>query len=94
MTTMPLAEVRAHLSQLVDSAISTHERIEITRNGRRSAVLLSSDDFDSLIETLDILSDANLVRELTIALDEAAEGQVESLDEVRADMEARGRLPR
>lgn len=94
MTTMPLAEVRAHLSQLVDSAVSTHERIEITRNGRRSAVLLSSDDFDSLIETLDILSDADLVREITIALAEATEGHVETLDEVRDEMAARGRLPR
>ena len=91
---MPLAEARAHLSQLVDSAVTTHERIEITRNGRRSAVLLSSEDFDALIETLDILSDADLVRDLRTAINEATMGDVESLADVRAEMEALGRLSR
>mgnify|MGYP003811207623 CR=1 FL=1 len=42
----------------------THERTEITRNGTRAAVLLGADDYDSMLETLDILSDATLVAEL------------------------------
>ncbi|MSZ29808.1 MAG: type II toxin-antitoxin system prevent-host-death family antitoxin, partial [Actinobacteria bacterium] len=38
MTTIPIATARANLSQLVEDASSTHERIEITKNGRRAAV--------------------------------------------------------
>ena len=56
MTTLPLAEVKNHLSKLVDSAQKTHERIEVTKNGRRAAVILSAEDYDGLLETLDILS--------------------------------------
>ena len=41
MTTVPLAKARAQLSKLVDDAVATHVRTEITRNGARAAVLLS-----------------------------------------------------
>ena len=62
MATLPLAEVRANLSKLVDEAVRTHQRIEVTRQGRRAAVILSADDFDSIMETLAILSDQELMR--------------------------------
>lgn len=61
MTTIPLAEARANLSRLVEQAMTMHERIEVTKNGRRAAVILSADDYDTIIETLDVLSDAELV---------------------------------
>jgi prevent-host-death family protein len=94
MSTLPLAEVRANLSRIVDDAVQTHERVEITRNGRRAAVILSADDYDSLIETLDILSDSDLVHELRAAEDEANRGDVYSLERVTEEMRASGRLAR
>lgn len=53
MTRLSLAEAQANLPKLVESAVTTHERFELTRNGERVAVLLSVDDYDSLLETLD-----------------------------------------
>jgi antitoxin YefM len=94
MTTIPLSDARARLSELVDEAVRTHERVEITRNGRRAAVLLSADDFDSLQETLEILSDPQLMQELAEAEEQVARGEVYTLEEVEAEMRARGRLPR
>ena len=61
MTTLPLADARARLSKLIDEASATHERFDITRNGRRAAVLMSADDYDTLQETLAVLSDAELL---------------------------------
>ncbi|MDQ3663290.1 MAG: type II toxin-antitoxin system Phd/YefM family antitoxin [Actinomycetota bacterium] len=58
METKPLAEVRQELSKFVDEVVTTHARFDITRNGKRAAVLVSADDYDSLLETLDVLSDA------------------------------------
>lgn len=92
MTTLPLSDVRARLSELVDEAVRTHERVEITRNGRRSAVLMSADDLDSLEETLEILSDPQLMQEIAEAKAEIARGEVYTLEEVEAEMRARGRL--
>jgi len=94
MTTIPLAEARAHLSRLVEQASTTHERVEITKNGSRSAVLLGAEDYDAMVETLDILADAQEVAELRTALDEARAGQVHTLEEVRTQMRTAGRLRR
>jgi antitoxin YefM len=94
MTTLPLAEVRANLSKLVDEAVRTHQRIEVTRQGRRAAVILSADDYDSIMETLAILSDPELMHEVRAAEAEAADGEVFTLEEVTEEMRAAGRLPR
>lgn len=61
MSVLPVADARAQLSRLIDEATRTHERFEITRNGRRAAVLLSADDYDTLQETIAVLSDAELL---------------------------------
>ena len=61
MATLPVADARSQLSKLIDQAASTHERFEITRNGHRTAVLLSADDYDAMQETIAVLSDAALL---------------------------------
>ena len=81
-----MAEVRQDLSKIVDTAVTSHERFDITRNGKRAAVLLSADDYDSLIETLDILADAELVREIRAGLQEAEAGELSTHEEVVADV--------
>lgn len=93
MLTIPLAEARAQLSKLVDDAMRTHERIEITKNGRRAAVILSVDDYDSLIETLDILGDAEAMADIRQADADIAAGRLSTLEEVEAEMRSLGRLP-
>ncbi len=65
--TVPLSDARANLSKLIDEAVATHQRVEVTRNGVPAVVLLSSDDYAALLETLEILSDAELVRDLSRA---------------------------
>ena len=93
MTTLPLSDVRARLSELVDEAVRTHQRVEITRNGRRDAVLMSADDFDSLQETLDILADPEAMRGIEEGMRDLAEGRVYTQEEVEASMRAAGRWP-
>ncbi len=92
MTVLSLADARAALSKHIESAATTHERFEITRNGARVAVLLSADDYDSLIETVDILSSPEEVAGLRVAIAELDSEDVSSAEQVRAAMVARGRL--
>lgn len=91
MTTVPLAEARANLSRMVDEAVRTHERVEITRNGRREAVVLSAEDYDILIETLDVLSDEDLVRDIRTSVDESRRGDVLTTTDVLESMRSVGR---
>lgn len=92
MTTLPLAEARANLSKLVESAVTTHERFDVTRNGDRVAVLMSADDYDELVETLDILSDPLAMSDIREALADVDASQSSSVEDVRDAMIASGRL--
>lgn len=74
--TIPFSEVKAHLSELADRVETQRDRILVTRNGRPSFVLMSPDELESLEETLDILSDAELVESLRESLQEVAEGKL------------------
>jgi prevent-host-death family protein len=94
MMTLSLAEARAQFSKIVESASSTHERFEVTRNGSRAAVLLGADDFDALMETVAILSDEKLVAEIGSGLAEWERGETESAEDVAEAMGQAGRLPR
>ncbi len=64
MKTLPLAEVKAKLSRLVDQVAKTDDQIVITRNGRPAAVLVSPDEYDSWRETQAIRSDRELMAEI------------------------------
>ena len=87
--TLPLSDVKAHLSELVDRVDGQQDRVTITRNGRPAAVLLSPDDLESLEETLEIMSDRSLMERIAEGREAARRGDVHSLDEVKADLEAR-----
>jgi len=54
--TIPLAEAKKNLSALIRNVEEKYDRFTITKNGVSEAVLMSSEEFDGLLETLDILS--------------------------------------
>ena len=64
MKTLPLAQVKANLSRLVDRVVETDEEIVITRNGRPAAVLVSPDEYQGWRETQAIRLDRELVDEI------------------------------
>jgi antitoxin YefM len=67
---MPLADVKNHLSEVVDRLQREHGRVIITKHGRPAAVVISVEDLDSLEETLDIMDDATLLSDIRDSLAE------------------------
>jgi antitoxin YefM len=84
MTTQSLAAVKAHFSQVIDEVAGTHERVTVTRNGSPVAVILAVEDYESLVETLEILSDPRARSEIRQAEEAMAAGEVYGEAEVRA----------
>jgi prevent-host-death family protein len=82
--TLSLAEIKAHLSEIVDRVEHQHERIVLTRNGRPAAVLLSPEDLEALEDTLDLLSDPKAMRAIRKAEADIDAGKVFTADELRA----------
>lgn len=85
---LSLTELRPRLSELIDRARDVFDRFVITRRGKAEAVLLSADDYEGLLETLDILSDQELVRRLVRAEEDVARGETYRLEDVRREIEA------
>lgn len=61
---LPLAEVKNRLSEVVEQVESQHARVTITKHGRPAAVVISTDDLDSLEETLRVMSDPDLLAQV------------------------------
>ncbi len=64
MKTLSLSEAKMKLSALLDSIMITDEEIVITKNGSPAAVLISSDEFENLRETIAVRSDNDLMDEI------------------------------
>src|ERR1700733_10368112 len=88
--TLPLASVKARFSELVDRVQRQQDRVVVTRNGQPAAVLVSTDDLESLEETLALMSDRSLMAQIRASEKAAAAGDpgVE-LDELRRDLKRR-----
>lgn len=81
MTTGTFTEVRDNLSEILDQVSETAEAFVITRHGRPTAVLLSVEEYEALIETLNVLSDDETMEALAEAEKDVAEGRIESFNE-------------
>lgn len=88
-TTLPLGEVKAHLSELVGRVHDHHERVTVTVHGRPSAMLVAVEDIERLEETIAILRDPATMRRLAESDAELARGEVVSADELVAAMRQR-----
>jgi prevent-host-death family protein len=91
MTTLPLAEARNNLSKIVDEVERTHDAVTITRNGRPSAVVISVDDYESMMETFALLDSPQEQASLAQAKEEYERGDVVTGDEMAELMRERAR---
>jgi antitoxin YefM len=80
---LPLSEVKAKLSEMVDRVEQQHDRITLTRNGRPAAVLVSPDDLASLEDTLELLSNPRAMAEIEKARREVRAGRTVGADQLR-----------
>ncbi len=76
MVSIPLSEAKTQLARLLTETEELGEHVMITRSGRPAGVLLPVDEYEGLIETLDILSDPELSRAVRQGLEEAAAGDL------------------
>ena len=68
MKTLPLSEAKSRLSSLIDQVHSLEDQVMITRNGHPAAVLVSAEEFERWKETIEVRSDAALMKEIRAGL--------------------------
>jgi prevent-host-death family protein len=72
---LPISEVKARLPELVTSVEEREEEVIVTRNGKPAAMLVSYAEYERLKETLDVLSDPELMKQIRESRDYFASGK-------------------
>jgi len=62
--TLSLSEVKTRLPELVTGVQEREEEVVVTKNGRPAAILINVDEYTRLKETLDVLSDPDLMKQI------------------------------
>jgi prevent-host-death family protein len=82
---MPISEARQSLTLLAND-VSLHDSIIVTQRGRPSLAILPYDLFDSMVETLDILSDQELMKALRRGIQDVQDGKSLDWESVRGTL--------
>lgn len=73
---MPITEARELLTRLPERLAEGHHALALTRRGKPVMALMSWDLYQSIVETLEIMGDPDLMAALRRGIKEAAEGKV------------------
>lgn len=87
--TMTVTDAKARLSELVAAVASTHDHVDITRNGEPAAVLVSHVELVALHETIAILSDERVVADIRQAEADIGVGDTTNAHDLGEAMRAR-----
>ena len=79
---VPITEAKNTLLEIVRQVQRDHSTIAITKGGVPAVIVLSSERYAGLLETMDILSDEQTVKSLRKAIKEAREGNWVEHEEV------------
>ena len=80
-TYIPITQAKARLLEMVRQLSDTNDTIAITKNGVPEAVMLSMKKFEGFLETIDILADPEMMKQLKGSAQDVKAGRLIDLDE-------------
>jgi len=82
MATLTVTEAKAHLLELIRKADRTMQHFIISKNGKPKAILMSIDEYESWLETIEVLSDKDALEDIREARKELSGGGGHTFKEV------------
>jgi len=86
VNTISIRELRPKLSKVIDNIHKKFDRYVITRRGKPEVVMMSIDDYEGLLETLEIESDPELMKRLKKAEEDMKKGKGKSLEQIHKEL--------
>ncbi|MDD2653584.1 MAG: type II toxin-antitoxin system Phd/YefM family antitoxin [Candidatus Omnitrophica bacterium] len=87
VNTITLKELRPELPEVINDIDTKLDRYIVTKRGKPVTVMMSPDDYEGLLETIEILSDKEAVKRIKKAKRQIKEGKAISLEELRRKIE-------
>ncbi|MBU4590521.1 MAG: type II toxin-antitoxin system Phd/YefM family antitoxin [Candidatus Omnitrophica bacterium] len=75
-------ELRKNLANVIKDTKTHYERYVVSKRGKPEAVLMSMDDYEGWLETLEIMSDKEAMEDIRQAEKEFKEGKAIDFEEV------------
>ena len=75
-------KLRENLAGVIKDVKSSFDRYIISRRGEPEAVLMSVDDYEGWLETIEIMSDKKLMNDIRLAEKDIKEGKFYTFEEV------------
>ena len=86
VNTISVRELRPKLANVLEAIHDRFDRYIITRRGRPEAVMMSVEDYEGILETLEIQSDKPLMRRLKRAESELKKGKGVPLEKAKREL--------
>ncbi len=86
VNTISVRELRPTLSKVIDNIHKKFDRYVITRRGKPEVIMMSIDDYEGLLETLEIESDPDLMKRLKQAEEDMKKGKGKSLEQIHKEL--------
>ena len=81
-----IVKARAMLTQLPELLAEENRAVALTRRGKPVLALMPWELFQSVIETLEIMGDAEMMEALRQGIKDMQEGNLVSLDQVKTEL--------
>ena len=86
VNTVSLKELRPELPKVIKRIDGRLDRYVVTKRGKPIVVMLSIDDYESLMETLDILADPRVMTGLRQGEEDIRRGKTRSWQEIKRSL--------
>jgi antitoxin YefM len=84
VTTVPVTEAKQRFTEIVKGVEECFDRYLVTKNGKDAAIVMSAQEYESLLETIDVLASKKEMRALVEATEQSRGGETVSLDDYLA----------
>lgn len=79
---LPVSEARKNLYDIVDETVKKYRRFIVTHRSGGSITILPTEEIDSLEESLEIMNDKKLLKNIADGLGDIKRGRTKTLEEV------------
>lgn len=84
--TISISEARKRIFEIADEVQQPDTHYVLTENGKPKAVILSAEEFEDLLDNLDILSDPDLLKEIEEAEQQYKRGEYITWGELKQEL--------
>ena len=83
---IPIVQARAMLSQLPERLSAENRAVALTRHGKPVLAVMPWDLFESIMETMEIMGDVDMMDVLRESIEDVREGNLILLEQVKAEL--------